>query len=348
MRRFLNHVLFWIGYILFKVIINLTDDSQIRSNTVSELSEKFILIAYSQLPYFVIYIPLVYLLFYIIDRYFSDTLSLTSSILFSFAAFILALPLIDVINHEFILPVVYGNYNHPLTFDFGSLIYYAFNLVSVVGIACSLKLIRKQLTSKVMEQSLQKEKIEAELKFLKAQVSPHFLFNTLNNIYSLARKQRTETAEAVMKLSKLLRFMLHDASNKSIPLSEELKLIEDYIELEKLRYDDRLTVSFRQTIDNPGQLIAPLILIHFVENAFKHGAGESRFTISIDIEIVLCKGQFSAMFSNTKENQSKPMDTNQIGLSNIKRQLELIYPSHELIIKNDPNLFIVKLNLSLT
>ncbi|MCB0493898.1 MAG: sensor histidine kinase, partial [Cyclobacteriaceae bacterium] len=220
-------------------------------------------------------------------------------------------------------------------------------LGSVVGIAVSVKLARKQWQSKIIEQTLQKEKADAELKFLKAQVSPHFLFNTLNNIYSLARKKSSLTAESIMKLSKLLRFMLYDAANQHILLTDELKLIEDYIELEKLRYNDRLKVTFIREIDNPSQRIAPLLLIHFVENAFKHGAGESRFDIKIQIEIKLTQSVLTARFYNTKGEIPKQDQDSNIGLHNLRRQLELLYPTHRLEINNQADQFIVELTIPL-
>jgi LytS/YehU family sensor histidine kinase len=283
----------------------------------------------------------------LIDKYFKEELSLSLSIFYSISSILCAIPIVVVVNNQFIHPVINNDSSHPLSFDIGSLSYFAFNLGSVTGIACSVKLIRKQSQSKLMEHALQREKVEAELKFLKAQVSPHFLFNTLNNIYALARKQSSQTPEAVMKLSKLLRFMLYDASQHEILISDELKLIEDYIELEKLRYNDRLKVVFTVDIDNPNQRIAPLILIHFVENAFKHGAGESRFDIKINIAITLKASELTARFINTKGNTPTTKLENKIGMHNTKRQLELLYPKHQLTIVNDDE-YNVNLNLTLT
>lgn len=349
MRRWLEHFIFWISFILFKVIVNLTDAApSMPDGGVDGLIDQFILIFTSQLPYFVVYIPVVYCLFYFIDRYFNGKTRLTIAIIYALMVFIAAIPLLVVVNHLFILPVVYNNNDYPLSFQLGSLLYYAFSLGSVAGIAGSVKLARRQWQSKIMEQTLQKDKADAELKFLKAQVSPHFLFNTLNNIYSLARKQSGQTAEAIMKLSKLLRFMLYDATSQSILLTDELKLIEDYIELEKLRYNERLKVTFIQEIDNPNQRIAPLLLIHFVENAFKHGAGESRFDVNIDIQIKLTRSILMARFQNTKGEMPTQHQDSNIGLHNSQRQLELLYPQHELVIDNQADLFIVKLTIPLS
>ena len=150
-----------------------------------------------------------------------------------------------------------------------------------------------------------------------------------------------------MKLSKLMRFMLYEASSPQILLVDELKLIEDYISLEKLRYADRLSVEYRKKIDNPGQRIAPLLLIHFVENAFKHGAGESRFDSFIVIDVVLENGLLTAAISNTKETDLIPVSAKPIGLDNIKRQLELLYPRHSLTFVNNQSHFSVQLTIHL-
>jgi LytS/YehU family sensor histidine kinase len=204
------------------------------------------------------------------------------------------------------------------------------------------------LQSKINEQVLQKEKAIAELKFLKAQISPHFLFNTLNNIYSLARKESKLTPEVILKLSKLMRFMLYDASSPTILLIDELKLIEDYIALEKLRYSDRLRVEFKSDLDFPSQRMAPLLLIHFVENAFKHGASESRFDSFISIHVELKKGMLLAKITNTTEEHQQLKEDNAIGLNNMKRQLELLYPKHTLTITKEIRKFSIELIIPLS
>jgi LytS/YehU family sensor histidine kinase len=187
------------------------------------------------------------------------------------------------------------------------------------------------------------------LKYLKSQLNPHFLFNTLNNIYALAQKESIHTPEAILKLSKLMRFMLYEASKSDILLTEEIRMIEDYISLEKLRYTDRLSITFNHSIDNANQRIAPLLLIHFVENAFKHGLSESRNEAFIKINISLTEGLLQASISNSKADKlTQEKNQGSIGLDNIKRQLQLIYPSHRLMIKDEATTFTVVLNLTLS
>ncbi|MBK6931414.1 MAG: histidine kinase [Saprospirales bacterium] len=114
---------------------------------------------------------------------------------------------------------------------------------------------------------------------------PAFLFNTLNNLYVLARKKSDRTADAIMMLSKIMRFVLYDCRSPRIPVEEEAKIIQDYIELEKLRYNNRLRVEYEETISPPGGAIAPLLLLPFVENSFKHGAGSTIGTADIPIKL---------------------------------------------------------------
>src|SRR6185437_9643902 len=215
------------------------------------------------------------------------------------------------------------------------------------GAAIVIKQFRLQLAGKEKENRLVREKLETELKFLRNQTNPHFLFNTLNNIYALARKKSDETADVVMKLSKLLRFMLYETRNAQIRISDEIKTLDDYIELEKLRYNDRLTLSFVREIDNDNEPIAPLLLIPFVENAFKHGASESRFESFINLELVLQNGILEFYIENTKEENGKQTNDENIGLSNVRRQLELLYREHEVSIKCEPTVFKVFLKINL-
>jgi LytS/YehU family sensor histidine kinase len=219
-------------------------------------------------------------------------------------------------------------------------------LVMISGLALALKAYRMRGRWREQEELLVREKLESELKFLKAQINPHFLFNTLNNIYALARKQSADTADAVLKLSKLMRFMLFESRQDSIPLEEELRLIDDYIELERLRYGSKLQLELNRSIDDPSARVAPLLLIHFVENAFKHGAGESRFGVRIKINFVLKQGVLTASIINSVEDHeinNKPG----IGLANIRRQLELLYPKHSLDLQRTNNEFHVQLTIPL-
>lgn len=348
MRRMLNHLLFWGAYIFFKMYLNITADTTALIPATEADVSTYIMIGYTQFVFLLVKVPLVYGCFYGIDRFLENKWSRLVSIVVISSLFAVSIISMTLLNHWYVLPIIL-NYHGATSPMFGanSLLYHLFTLAFVVGAASSLKLIRKQYHSSIKESKLQKEKTEAELRFLKGQINPHFLFNTLNNIYSLARKQSEATAEAVMKLSKLMRFMLYEAGSKQILLLDELKLIEDYISLEKLRYASKLNITLQTEIDNHSQTIAPLLLIHFVENAFKHGVSESRFESSITIRILLTKGILQASIRNSKETERTESTEEKIGLNNIKRQLELIYPLHKLTIVNEQKYFAVELTIPL-
>lgn len=217
----------------------------------------------------------------------------------------------------------------------------------VAACAVAMKFLRMSWQSRLREKKLLQEKLEAELKFLRTQTNPHFLFNTLNNIYALARKKSDDTADVVMKLSKLLRFMLYESRKQRIPLSVEIRMIEDYLELEKIRYSDRLTIRFDKEIDDASHPIAPLLLLPFIENAFKHGASETRFDSFIHISVILHEGQLDFLIENSKEENGETTVTDNIGLSNVRRQLELMYQEHMLEVQNQRDRFSVQLTINL-
>jgi LytS/YehU family sensor histidine kinase len=294
-------------------------------------------------------IPLVYALFYATNRYLSKQWSVLKTISMVVGMFTVALFCFILVNEFIVYDLIYKEKADGFWASIHSLksiSYWFFILAFVSGIAISIKLIRLNIKQKIAEQELLKKKLEIELQFLKAQSNPHFLFNTLNNIYGLARKKSDKTADVVLKLSSMLRYMLYETANESIAIEKEIQIINDYIALEKLRYTNRLNVIFSHSIDDLKEKIAPLILLPFVENAFKHGAGESRFESYIEINLTLKDHQLHYEIKNSKEEMITD-DEDKIGLRNIKRQLELIYPNHSLTIENNTKAFIVKLDINL-
>lgn len=217
----------------------------------------------------------------------------------------------------------------------------------VTGMAVAIKFVLIQLSGKEREKNLVKEKLETELKFLRNQTNPHFLMNTLNNIYALARKKSDDTAEIVMKLSELLRFILYESGQDRIALTDEIKVLEDYLELEKMRYNNRLEVSFEKNIDSNAYQITPLLLLPFVENAFKHGVSETRFQSFVHIHMNVEKSYLNFIVENTKDATPRQTGNNNIGLNNAKRQLELMYKEFSLDVQNGGSTFKVHLTVNL-
>jgi len=215
------------------------------------------------------------------------------------------------------------------------------------GLFFTVQLVRNQMDSKEREKNLIKEKLETELKFLRSQTNPHFLFNTLNNIYALARKKSDKTPEVIMKLSELLSFMLYESGKDLIAIEAEIKMIEDYIELQKIRFNDRLSVQLVKKIDNGLQQISPLLLMPLVENAFKHGASETRFDSFINIDVSVTDNLLHFYIENSIENCESKKENCNIGLSNIKRQLELMYKDYKLDIDDKDKTFKVNIIINL-
>src|SRR5688572_25926782 len=192
------------------------------------------------------------------------------------------------------------------------------------------------------------EKQEAELNYLKSQTNPHFLFNTLNNIYSLARDKSDLAPESILRLSKILRFMLYETSGEYIAIEQELKIIGDYIALEKLRYDESLRVNFNHDIEDMKQALPPLLLIPLVENAFKHGVSETRNQPFVDIHLSVSKRQLSFIVKNSSEVTPEERNVKEnIGLSNLRRQLQLLYKDYNLSVQQQGSVFIATLKINL-
>ena len=198
-----------------------------------------------------------------------------------------------------------------------------------------------------MTQKLRIEKQEAELNYLKSQTNPHFLFNTLNNIYSLARDKSDLAPESILRLSKILRYMLYETAGHYTSIEQELKIISDYIELEKLRYDDSLQINFYHHVEDTKQAVPPLLLIPLVENAFKHGVSETRERPYIDLHLTIKNRQLVFVVKNPAETHNEEMVKENIGLSNLRRQLELLYGGHSLNIEQKNGAFTAELKINL-
>ena len=200
------------------------------------------------------------------------------------------------------------------------------------------------------KKEIQNEKLVAELNFLKAQINPHFLFNTLNNLYYLAYSKSENTTEVIAKLSQMMRYMIYDSNHPKVLLSKEIEYMQSYISLEKMRLSNHVPIQFDIEGNTENVWIAPLIFITFLENAFKHGVISNNPDAWVKISIRL-KGKECVY---TVEN-SKPTSKNAtgeksgIGLQNVQRRLELSYPGqHTLAIQDKPQVYFVQLNLQLS
>ncbi len=196
-----------------------------------------------------------------------------------------------------------------------------------------------------------KEKAEAELSFLKSQINPHFLFNSLNAVYFLIDKSNAEARNALHKFSEMLRYQLYEVKDEKIPIEKEISFIQDYIDIQRLRRDEKCSVKINVDADVKNFFIEPLLLVPFVENSFKHlshFSGEKSNEIKIDLARE--NGEMKFFIKNTTEEKplSEQKQHGGIGLSNVKRRLELLYPKkHELVINEHGGWFDVRLKMKI-
>jgi len=230
--------------------------------------------------------------------------------------------------------------------------FYSFtNIYLIVAVASVIKLFKISLVQQENARELDQKRAEAELNFLKSQVHPHFLFNTLNNLYALTLDKSDKAPEIVLKLSDLLNYMLYECNESFKLVSEEIRLLENYLSLERIRYGDHLDLDFQVTGEIAGKRLAPMLLLPFVENAFKHGVSQVSKNASIHIllHIIGTKLIFSVRNSRSLLPDSDFSGyTKGIGLTNVKKRLDLLYPEkHELLVEQTDNDFSIHLEINL-
>jgi two-component system, LytTR family, sensor histidine kinase AlgZ len=212
-----------------------------------------------------------------------------------------------------------------------------------------LKFVEDWFALEAKKKEIENEKLSTELRFLKAQINPHFLFNTLNNLYYLAMTNSPNTTEVIEKLSHMMRYMLYDSNHNKVPLEKEIAYMQNYISLEKLRLENQVPVEFEVIGETNGVQILPLVFITFLENAFKHGVSnefEGSF-VSIKIEVFPSKIIYSV--KNSKLPKETLLEKSGIGLVNVNRRLELSYPDKFTLEKKETDtVYEVKISLDLS
>ncbi|OCX54368.1 hypothetical protein BEL04_08915 [Mucilaginibacter sp. PPCGB 2223] len=225
-----------------------------------------------------------------------------------------------------------------------------FIFIVIFGLSIAYFFLKEWSRVEKMRSELAAVQLDTEVKFLKSQVNPHFLFNTLNNLFSMAQKKGNDSlADGISKLAGMMRYMIYESNEDKVPLAKEIAYLEDCILLNKLRYaDNEAVVQFGYPADTKGVLIAPMLFIPFVENAFKHGI---RIGESSEITIAIAITNYYLTFTCTNTIYSvKKMEQEKggIGLENVKRRLDLLYPGkYELFTKTDDNRYIVNLGITL-
>lgn len=229
-----------------------------------------------------------------------------------------------------------------------------FGELYVITFVTAIKITLDFLEEHKRVADLEKAQLETELLFLKTQISPHFFFNTLNNIYSLAVENSKKTPKIILKLSELMRYLLYETKNKRQTLENEILCIQNYIDLERIRHNNELEINMSISGDIQDKEIAPILLLSFIENAFKHGAQKNIGNVKIDISLTIRKDFLYFIISNPMplktEHEELFNKSSGIGLENVKKRLTLGYNKNDykLIIKNVKNKFVVKLKIKVT
>jgi sensor histidine kinase YesM len=220
--------------------------------------------------------------------------------------------------------------------------------LTIGGSAAAIKLMKHWYVEGQRNLQLQKENVESQLQLLKAQVHPHFLFNTLNNIYSKTQNIAPAASEMIFGLSDILRYMLYECNKSLVPLAQELKMMQEYIGLEKIRYGNKLDLHMDFPEVTDGYFIAPLMILPFVENCFKHGTSNILEQPWINLTITLEEEKMTMKLLNSKSPRYLSINEPGIGIENVKKRLLLLYPfRHHLAIQEEDEVFIVILKLQL-
>ena len=252
-------------------------------------------------------------------------------------------------NYYYTYPLYYPEGQQTMSFLFPpKLIIEGVNIYLIVALYAMFYFLRAWYEQQRTAQQLQKDKAEAQLELLKSQVQPHFIFNTLNNIYSYAQQNNEQTSELIYRLSALLSYMLYDSRETTILLSKELEYINNYIELEKIRYGKRLDVSFNVFDRVDHFRIAPLLLLPLIENSFKHGVSNNIKDGWIRVDITLNDEWLSVKIENSCDDRVNGTagPRNGIGLENVKKRLDILYQDNyefKCIKENDSFLTILKI-----
>ena len=206
----------------------------------------------------------------------------------------------------------------------------------MAGFAVIIKMMKRSWLKQQETLQVVREKAKAELQLLKSQIHPHFLFNTLNNVYFLTLTTSEKAPEMLEKLTDMLRYILNECNQSYVSLEKEIKMVEDYMSLEKMRYGDRLKMDLEIKGNYKNKMISPLLLIPLVENSFKHGASKMLEHPWVNLNITIEEQYLFFLLSNSRPEEAiLPQHNGHIGLNNVKKRLQLLYPeAHELSIVN--------------
>jgi two-component system, LytTR family, sensor kinase len=361
--RFRRHLLFWVGWCIYWLTTYLIPTQWIPAwnfhGPMPQIEKygfviSFLRILMNSILMTMIYMGLTYgIIYFFLPRYLSKNKNWMITTVF----LLLFISAIALINYLFFIPVFaistrLGYFPEMPGMEFIAPVWgrqILFNYPSVVGFALAIKLLKNWYLKQKEAAQMAREKINAELQLLKAQVHPHFLFNTLNNIYSFIINDSPVATEAIKKLSTLLRYIIYECNQPLVKLEKELKMIKGYIDLEKIRYGENFNLSLQIQGNAVNKMICPLLLIPFLENSFKHGASQMLTHPWVNLDIVIEEQYLYFNLSNSKPTSAGEKSiVKGLGLSNVKKRLAILYPgTHSLNITDDVMSFSVSLKIPL-
>lgn len=329
---FMYHAIFWIVFFLFLMV---TDQSD---SLVENLLDKIINVLF--------YGIIVYLNIYYLFPKFMNTGKISTYLILLFSSVLMITPIKTL--------AFYGvkAADTDMTYFMEKNIKNFFLSIFFMACASSIyKIINDWAQQRREKVDLQRQTLKSELNFLRSQINPHFLFNTLNSLYALTLKKSDKAPEIVLRLSEMMRYMLYECNERYVPLEKEINYIENYLELEKIRHKGKCDIDFEMIGEVGKQRIAPLLFIPFIENSFKHGLNSQIVDGFVDIIMNIKDDSIHMNIKNSK-SPSKPKAPSKIsggvGLVNVNRRLNLLYEDeYQLNIKDHPNEYEVNIEINL-
>lgn len=339
MHSIRNHFIFWLFYISFTVGIYQVKDPSFWMHLTYEMVS---LPAKMLLVYFTLY--------FILPRFLLPKQYIKA--LFTYAVMlVISVWFLYLSVSQVVYPTFYPNVaTSLLPHDYKKLISPLLDLIIVSSLALVLKLLKDREQQDRNRLQLEKLNIQNELQLLKSQLHPHFLFNTLNGLYAYTLEEPKVAAQMLIKLSNLLRFIIYEGNKSIVYLQDELDCMNNYMELERLRYGKKLQLDYQVTGEIGSKKIVPLLLLPFLENAFKHGTGKRKKADTINCKISIHPKSLNLYLANSKKEQDQLLENSSgIGLQNVQQRLRHHFgEAYQLNIKNYPGQFLVNLNIPLS
>lgn len=330
-KNWINHLIFWTTFLILLILIEGTEDGFLKT-----LRTEFINV--------LLYAVVVYInLLYLIPNFLQKKKFLSYFIMLFFLVLLVTPIKMILLYFSFT-----GNPIAQNSVRSNQILFFLSNFF-VIGISTIYNIIGDWANQLKEQKEIETQNMQSELKFLRSQINPHFLFNTLNNLYALTLKKSDQAPEIVLKLSEMMRYMLYECNEPKVLLSKELNYIKNYLDLERIRQRNHVEIKFEQTGNVHNQSIAPLLLITFIENCFKHGIKNMVTSGYVNLKFEVLDNEVYFLVENSKPS-SLPYQEHKrpggIGLVNVRRRLELLYPDkHDLKIEDTPNSYKVELIL---